>query len=78
MSELKRIETEDIGISMADATALKAALLHCVREGQFDASSTADDLATDVISAFKRIDNEFFIRDELEAEYRKSLTTEQK
>ena len=78
MTELKRSESEDIGISMADATALKATLLHCIREGQFDRSGTAEEMAEDAIAALKRIDNEFFIRDELEAAYRKSLTAEQK
>ena len=67
----------DIGISTPDAQSIKATLLAAVREGHIGAGDTHT-LAGELIQSFKDIDNEVFMRDDMEAALRKRLTPDEK
>jgi hypothetical protein len=71
----------DIGVSIADAQSIKQMILSGVCAGNIDPNDVAG-LATDIVAAFKDIDNNVFARDamtrELEAAQKKSLTQQAK
>jgi hypothetical protein len=57
----------DIGLAAGDAAQIKQTLLHAVREYQVDPSDVYE-LAEHLIASFKSLDNEVFVRTEMERE----------
>ena len=82
-ADMEQIETgiatelTDIGISVADAQAIKQAILHTVKEGSVVPGEVTS-LVDDMIIAFKSIDNEVFARDAMEKEFTAGLTRDKK
>ena len=68
-------DQDDIGVSIPDAMAIKSAILRTI-EHQVVEPGDFYTLAEDLLSAFKAIDNDVFIRSEQErkANQNKSLT----
>ena len=70
---VEKFLSSDVGVSTADAQAMKQCILKSVQEGFVEAGDVAT-LANDLIDAFKEIDEQVFIRSELE----KALTSAKK